>query len=59
VRDLRLRVGAGADAGATAYTVESIESDDPPQVICDYCVEEHYPETFAELLEERRRFRLG
>ncbi len=43
----------------TAYTVESIESDDPPQVICDYCVEEHYPETFAELLEERRRFRLG
>lgn len=40
-----------------AYTVESIESGDPPQVVCDHCVEQHYPETFAELLEERQRFR--
>ena len=40
----------------SAYTVESIEADLPPQVVCDYCVEEHYPEAFAELLEDRERF---
>jgi hypothetical protein len=45
----------GPDPVPIAYTVESIESD-LPRFVCDHCVEEHYPETFAELLRERQRF---
>jgi hypothetical protein len=41
----------------TAYTVESIEAGDPPEVVCDICVEKRYPEEkFAELMAERKRF---
>jgi len=38
------------------FTAESIRADDPPAIMCDYCVQQHYPDTFAELLAERRYF---
>jgi hypothetical protein len=42
----------------SAYTVESIrdESAGPPHVVCDRCVEEHYPDEFPELVRDRQRF---
>jgi hypothetical protein len=42
----------------TAYTVESIrdESVKLPHVVCDRCVEKHYPEEFPELIRDRQRF---
>jgi hypothetical protein len=49
-------VGTRTRSRATAYTVESIESGDPPKPVCDFCVEEHDPETFAELQADRRRY---
>jgi hypothetical protein len=41
----------------TAYTIESIAAELPPEVVCDHCIEDRYPEaTFAELMAERQRF---
>lgn len=40
----------------SAYTVESIEAGDPPQPVCDHCVEEKYAALFERLLAERRSF---
>ena len=41
----------------TAYTVESIEAELPPEPVCDHCIEDRYLEpTFAELMAERQRF---
>lgn len=41
----------------SAYTVESIEADNPPEVVCDHCIEDRYPDaTYAELMAERERF---
>jgi hypothetical protein len=38
------------------FTAESLDSGDPPQPICDACVEREAPDTFEALLEDRRRF---
>ncbi|MDX6648908.1 MAG: hypothetical protein QOJ97_859 [Solirubrobacteraceae bacterium] len=46
----------GATPVPTVYTVASFEAELPPEPVCDYCVEEHDPELFEELLAERRRF---
>ncbi len=42
----------------SAYTVESINDDStkPPHVVCDRCVEEHFPDEFPELIRDRQRF---
>ena len=40
----------------TIYTVASIEAGLPPHPIRDYCVEQHSPALFEELLADRRRF---
>lgn len=41
----------------TAYTVASIDADDPPVPVCDHCIETRYPnETWDELRAERRRY---
>lgn len=45
-----------ADPVPTAYTVESIDADAPPEPVCDFCVERHDPELFVALLADRRRF---
>lgn len=40
-----------------AYTAESIQSQqDLPHIVCDYCVEKHYPALFEQLLSERQYF---
>jgi hypothetical protein len=48
----------GPVAVPSAYTVESIRDErvGPPHVVCDRCVEEHYPDEFPELIRDRRRF---
>jgi hypothetical protein len=38
------------------FTEASIDADDVPAPVCDYCVEEHDPELFDALLADRRRF---
>jgi hypothetical protein len=38
-----------------AYTTESMEAD-RTQIVCDYCVEKHYPGLFEQLLSERQYF---
>lgn len=51
------RWGLAAMPVPSAYTVASIEADDVPVPVCDYCIDEHYAaETFAELLAKRQRF---
>ncbi len=40
-----------------AYTVASIDADDPPVRVCDDCIERRYPsQVWDELRAERRRF---
>jgi hypothetical protein len=42
-----------------AYTTASIEAGLPPDPVCDFCLEEHDPFRFDDLLAERRRFYAG
>jgi hypothetical protein len=43
---------------ATAYTVETIESDEPSAPVCDHCIESEYPPgALASLLAERQHAR--
>jgi hypothetical protein len=39
-----------------AYTTASIDAGLPPDPVCDFCLEQHAPQRFADLLAERRRF---
>jgi len=44
--------------GPAPYTVESMcdESLKPPHVVCDHCVDKHYPDEFLGLIRDRQRF---
>lgn len=40
----------------TVYTLASIDDGDPPQPVCDLCVERADPALFESLLADRRRY---